>query len=139
MIVYYVDTCIFLNIWKREVGPDPRRPFWKGSEEFLKPHDDEIAISTVVMRELELKLQKEFLELRKGIETVPRLTPDEEIFRRARKIESTERFTLSFYDILHALLAREHSLVLVTRDEKLLAFCRRSGVAAARPEECRGR
>lgn len=53
----------------------------------------------------------------------------------ARKLESHYNFEISFYDLVHIMLAKRLSLVLVTRDEQLLKIAREQGVRAHKPEE----
>lgn len=61
------------------------------------------------------------------------LSDDE--FKQARKIESDLRYEVSFYDIIHMILAKKSRSVLITRDRKLIAAAGQYGITAKRPEE----
>lgn len=53
----------------------------------------------------------------------------------ARKIESETDFEISFYDIIHLVLARKTNSALITRDSKLLEAAKRYSINAGKPED----
>ena len=89
------------------------------------------------MKELEFVLtQKEFKEKRKLFNCLPfkKTSISTEEIRRARKIESELRYEISFYDIIHILLALKTNSILVTRDKMLLISAKKYSVTAKKPE-----
>jgi len=53
----------------------------------------------------------------------------------ARKIEAEINYEISFYDIIHMLLAKQADAILITRDQKLIKIAARYGVEAKAPED----
>ena len=132
---YYVDTCIFLNIWEQEIGPDPKKPFWKGSTEFIKKAmiEKSLHLSSVVLKELRHTTDDYSQEKSYLLEEAKILAVLKEDAPFARWIE--KKFPLSEEDALHYVLAKRHQLILITRDKKLLSFANKHGVIAYQPEE----
>jgi predicted nucleic acid-binding protein len=77
-----------------------------------------------------------FNELRKTAIVRP---ATDALVSRARHIESEERFNISFYDILHMLIAEKEEAMLITRDRKLLELAQKHHILAATPERARYR
>ena len=139
---YYVDSCIYLNLWQKEGDESKGIPYWKLAQEFLDKSDSEgstIYYSGFILKELKYKLPKDiFREKRKMFNESPflkRVVIDDLTFREARRLESETEYRHGFYDILHTLLAKRTGSVLVTRDKGLIAFARSLSVVAKRPEE----
>jgi len=82
--------------------------------------------------------REEFYKKKLMFESSPnfsRLILSKEEFEEARKIERETRSEISFFDIIHILLARKSNSVLVTRDKKLIYIAARYKVSAKKPEE----
>ncbi|HIH24852.1 TPA: PIN domain-containing protein [Candidatus Woesearchaeota archaeon] len=136
---FYIDTCVFLNVWKKEIGPIPRWSLWRRSNEFLTfaLQHHTVITSQAVIRELQFQLPPTTFKEKKAdifASGITVLQVPEQLASIARKIESEEQFSISYYDILHVLIAQEQSAILVTRDRKLLSLAKRKGVAAGTPE-----
>ena len=58
---YYVDSCIWLNLFKKEGDPTKGVPYWQLAKDFLK-QNNQIIISTIVLKELSYKLNELFDE-----------------------------------------------------------------------------
>lgn len=139
---YYVDTSIWLNLFKKEGDPTKGVPYWQLAKEFLErvmfSEQDEIVYSGIILRELQIKLgdkyheKREFLEGEQKFVNVEVLQEDK-VF--ARTLESHYNFEVSFYDVLHLAIAKRLNLVLVTRDAQLLEIAQENGVVSKKPEE----
>lgn len=82
--------------------------------------------------------QEEFNRKRELFESSPnfkRIFLSKEEFNLAREIEKESNHEVSFYDIIHILLAKKTNSILITRDRKLLEFSKKYSVIAKRPEE----
>jgi len=140
---YYVDACIWLNLFKKEGDPAKGVPYWQLANEFvgrvMLSKNDEIIYSGIVLRELQIRLEVQaYQERRRWLEEEPKFIKvdiSNEDKAAARKLESRYDFEISFYDLLHTVLAKRFGLVLVTRDEQLLKVARENGVHAFKPEE----
>ena len=139
---YYVDTSIWLNLFKKEGDETKGKPYWKIADEFLKlmtnSKNNEIVYSFVVLRELEIKLsrpeygqrKKEIVDERRFICTD--VLQEDKNF--ARKLESEYHFEMSFYDLLHLAVARRIGATIITRDNMLIEVCEENNVPANKPE-----
>jgi len=140
---YYVDTCIWLNLFKKEGDPTKGKPYWQMAEEFLKKailtENCHVFYSAIVLRELQLKLSKEEFELKerqmkaepKFIE-IDALTSDK---IETRKLESHYDFQISYYDLLHLTIAKRLNAVLITRDKQLIYAAQEQSIIARKPED----
>jgi len=137
----YVDSCIYINLWQKEGNEKFGVPYWKIAEDFFENCSKEniiIYYSCFVLKELEFVLaEQEFKEKRKLFDFLPfkKISISTEEISQARKIESELRYEISFYDIIHTLLALKTSSILVTRDKKLLMSAKKYSVIAKKPEE----
>ncbi|MFC1800816.1 hypothetical protein ACFLYT_02040 [Nanoarchaeota archaeon] len=55
---YYLDTCIWLNLFKKEGDAARGTPYWKITEDFIKyieENNKQIIVSTIVLKELSFK------------------------------------------------------------------------------------
>ena len=88
---YYIDTCIWLNLIKREAKG--KKLFWKIAEEFFEQHED-LIISSKVINELENKSLgfKELLE-KHNVNIIETLSDD---IIQARIIESNSHYRIGF-------------------------------------------
>ena len=136
---YYVDTCIWLNLLKKEVNQKNGIQYWKIAEDFIRKIEEKqekIIISTIVLKELyfvaEVKFQtiNEFFKESDFIEII-KTTPED--YELARKWEK-EHEKLSFYDYLHTAIAKRLNMCLVTRDEELILFAK-SYLNVSKPED----
>ncbi len=139
---FYVDTCIYLNLWQKERGVIFGKPFWfiaKEFFEFAKKTDSTIYYSGYLLKEISFLLKPEVfadkLKLFIYSSNFKRISLDKSEFELAQKIEVDNKFTIGFYDILHMLLAKKTGSVLITRDKKLLKMASKYKVIAKKPEE----
>ncbi|MFH1650366.1 MAG: PIN domain-containing protein [Candidatus Woesearchaeota archaeon] len=135
--MYYVDTCVWLNILKDEVrsGVD----FGAIALDFLtrvQGKNCKLAVSPIVLKELQFKLDSSFEKVRiklVRLASVELVAVRDVDYKLARKFES-EHALLSFFDYLHVAIAFRLNFVLVTRDKNLLNFASQY-VEAALPED----
>lgn len=127
---FYLDSCIWLNLFKKEGDPTKGTPYWKIAEdliEHIKEGNNEIIVSPNVLKELSFKAEnifkiiKRFFEDEKYIKMIE-LIEEDKIF--ARKLESKSYFEISFYDCLHIAICKRLNLILVTRDNLLIDFAK---------------
>lgn len=81
---------------------------------------------------------EEFNNKRELFETSPnfkRAFLFSEEYNDARKIESETNYEISFYDIIHMLLAKKTKSIFITRDYKLIEIAERYFVEVKKPEE----
>ena len=136
---YYIDSCIYLNLWQREKGRIGK-PLWKITRDFLKKVEETNSIvyySGFLLKELSFILtESEFIKKRLTFESTPnfkkiKLTLKE--YELAKRIDSKNK--TGFYDTIHLLLAKKSDSLLITRDKKLLKLSKKYGISAKRPEE----
>jgi len=140
-MAFYVDSCIYLNLWKMEVRNGVA--FWKLAKDFferVQRAGEIIYISPFVMKELSFKFDTNTLQY--GLEEIRRSSIFENIdasrddYKEARRLESASGFEISFFDCMHVALAKRIGAILVTRDNKLIDFA--SGFCTVgRPESFR--
>ncbi len=124
---YYIDSCIWLNLFKKEGDETKGIPYWKLAKDFIeqiKDEEDFIIISTITLKELTFKLSERFNEVKQYFQEndfiqIIKTTPED--YEQARQWEQEHRL-LSFYDYLHVAIARRLNLVLITRDRDLIEF-----------------
>ena len=135
----YVDTCIYLNLWQKE--EQDGRKYWKTAELFFEKvgrQKSVIYYSGCILKELQCLLPPiTFEEKKKLFETIPfkKIIVTNVEIERARFIEYKTKGSLSFYDIVHMLLAKKVDASLITRDKKLLALAQEYKIAAGYPED----
>ena len=137
---YYVDTCIYLNLWKKEYNENLQ--LWEFAKDFLEKIEergDVIYYSGFIMKELIFTLSKEeYIKKRKLFNSNPNFIKEvltNEEYEEGRNIEIQLKGEIGFYDILHILLSRKTNSILITRDKKLLEVANRMGIEAKKPEE----
>ncbi len=134
---YYLDTCIWLNLFKKEGDASKGKPYWKIAEEFIKKKEQLITFSPLVLKELEYKINnktkfKEIFKFLKDNFTFIKISiKDYEI---GRKLESKFNYEISFYDCLHIALCKRLNLILITRDKELINYSRKH-ILVKKPEE----
>lgn len=137
---YYVDSSIYLNLWRKEESLD--KNFWKIAKEFFdkcKETGAEICYLGYLLREIQFVLPIE--EYLTRVELFEQKIPFRKINLSIEErsiikiIMKNIKENVSFYDVIHAFLSRKVSAILVTRDKELLKFCRRYKIIADKPEK----
>jgi predicted nucleic acid-binding protein len=137
--LFYVDACIWLNLFKKEGDKTKGKPYWKIANDFIYfiwKSGFLIIVSPFVLREVESKLNhkygmaKDFFDKENYIKPIKAIQED---YLLARKLESLFSYNLSFYDCLHVAICNRIGATLVTRDRDLLKFSR-PYAAAKKPE-----
>ena len=138
---FYVDTCIWLNLFKKEGDPSKGIPYWNMAQDFLKRtlfSEHQIVYSPIILRELQIKLEnKDYQKARSYMEGLKliKIGVGNDDLTIARQLESQYEFSISFYDLIHIALCKKHNLILITRDKKLSEISQANGVHAFKPEE----
>ena len=137
---FYVDTNIYLNLWKKEGDATKGTPYWKLAKDFMDKVEREnsiITFSGLILKELEYKLTSEQFKEKSDLlkSTYQKVEVLEEDYNNARKLESKSRFDISFYDCLHIAVCKRLNLVLVTRHRLMLDFAKSEGLKCGKPEE----
>ncbi len=137
---YYTDTCIYLNLWAKEVDEKGNK-LWEFAKDFFEKVESEDSIiyySGFLLKELMFLLSTEgYLQKRDLFDSSPnfkKVALSKEEYVVAKKI-SRENIEISFYDVIHMLLAKKTNSVLVTRDRLLIQFAKNYLVMAKKPEE----
>lgn len=130
---YYVDSCIWLNLFKNEGDESKGTPYWKIAQDFLEKimfSEHEIVYSGFVLKEIKHKLdddklfkdRHDFMKQEPKFSFVKALDED---YQFARKLESEFNFEISFFDCQHVAICKRLNCILVTRDNKLIEAARR--------------
>ncbi|HLC54011.1 MAG TPA: PIN domain-containing protein [Candidatus Nanoarchaeia archaeon] len=136
---YYLDTCIWLNLFKKEGDEKKGIPYWKLAKYFIErveENNEKIIVSTIVLKEIyfvardKFEFIRNFFKETEFIEIVRTNTGDYDL---AREWESKDK-KLSFYDYLHIAITKRLNADLITRDEELIRFAK-SCVSAFKPED----
>jgi len=139
---FYVDSCIWLNLFKKEGDASKGAPYWKIADSFLKrvmfSDLGEVIYTSVVLREIEHDLNNPslFSEKLKFIRKEGKFLFVEclkEDYALARKLESESEFSISFFDCLNIAVCSRLDAILVTRDNLLIEFSR-GYIQAYKPE-----
>lgn len=137
---YYVDSCIWLNLWQKEESNNGIL-YWKIAKDFLErvrnSANSSLVSSGFVIKELKYqipdeRLFNERLLTLKRFCTLVRATNDD--YALARKFEAEFGFEISFFDCMHAAISKRMGYVLVTRDRKLIQFSKKY-IKVIRPED----
>lgn len=139
---FYVDSCIYLNLWQKESDEKSGILYWKLTKEFFEKIEDKKAVvyySGYLLKELSFILEKEVfnkkLQIFNHSPNFVRVKLSIIEFNLARAIEKESNYEISFFDIIHMLLARKTNSILITRDKKLIEISKRYNVTAKTPEE----
>lgn len=142
MASYYVDSCIYLNLWKHEEEGLFKKRLWKIAKKFFELAEiknEVIYYSGYLLKELSYKLtENEFLKKKKIIDSSPNFLMSSlkhEEYEKARIIERKYNFKIGFFDIIHLLLTEKTDSIMITRDKQLLKFAKNLGISAKLPEE----
>ncbi|MEK6855836.1 MAG: PIN domain-containing protein [Nanoarchaeota archaeon] len=137
---YYVDTCIYLNLWQKEINE--KIELWKLAKDFLEKVDENeevVYYSGFILKELMYLLpNKIYIQKRELFESNSNFIKENltnEEYEEGRKLEIQLNGEIGFYDIMHILIARKTNSILITRDKKLLEVSNRLGIEAKKPEE----
>lgn len=140
MILYYVDSSVWLNLFKKEKNQINNIPYWKIAKDFIekvsKDSDSKIIVSTIILKELsfilkdKFMLAKKFLESSDYIRLIKTIPAD---YNLAREIELETSSVISFYDCLHIAVSKRLNCILVTRDNQMTEIAK-SYINADRPE-----
>lgn len=141
MKCYYVDSCIYLNLWKKEVD-ESGTLLWKFAKEFLEKAEYENSIiyySGYLLKEIMFAFdEKQFIDKLELFNYSPgfkRINLTKEEYEEAQRLKNAITSDISFFDILHALFAKKTGSILITRDELLIEFAKSINVEAKKPEE----
>ena len=140
--LFYVDTCIYLNLWQKEKEETLGIPHWKSAKDFFEKCDNKDSIiyySGFLLRELEFILDSpEFNQKHQLFRQSPnfeRIFLSEGEYNQARIIEYELNYGISFFDVMHMLLAKKSDSILITRDKELLDTAGKYSVIAKQLEE----
>ncbi len=139
IMTFYVDSCIYLNLWQNEVSKKGQL-LWKFALDFFEHIEQEnniILVSGFVVKELSFVLKEEFEKKKQLFDDTSqfkKVSASSGDYANARKLESASKFEISFFDCMHIVLSKKNNATLITRDRKLINFaCNHCSVA--RPEE----
>ena len=136
---YYLDTSIWLNLFKKETNPKGCIPYWKLAKDFIQKveeNSEKLIVSTIVLKEIyfsaneKFNIIKKFLDESDFIEIVKTSPEDYDLAREWERIDGK----LSFYDYLHTAIAKRLNSDLITRDARLIEFAK-SYIRVFKPEE----
>lgn len=133
---YYVDSCIWLNLFKKEGDETKGVPYWKLAKDFIEDENN-IIVSTIVIKELSFKIEEKLnyvMKFFKDNESIKMIKTVPEDYDLARKYEDEEELKISFYDYLHVAISKRLNIPLITRDKDLIAFAKKH-IEVYRPEE----
>lgn len=128
---YYIDSCIYLNLWQKEVNPKTGLKLWKIARDFLQKIEDKeniILFSGFILKEMAYVLKENFNEKRRIFldkDKFKKILAFPEDYEFARKLEKEFNYEISFFDCIHIVLARKEKAILITRDERLISYGRR--------------
>ena len=139
---YYIDTCIYLNLWQKEVDEKPGALLWKFAKDFLEKAETEnltVYYSGYLLKELSFVLEKDIfnkkLQMFNFSPNFKRINLSISEYNSARRIEKESNYEVSFYDIIHMLLTKKTKSLLITRDNKLIDISRKYNLVVKRPED----
>jgi len=135
---YYVDTCIYLNLWKKEI--DEEKDLGELAKNFFEKIENEDSViyySGFLLKELLFLLStEEYLQKRELFDSSPnfkKIILTREEHKLSSKISKDKG--VSLYDAIHMLLAKKTNSILVTRDKELIQLAENYSVEVKRPEE----
>ncbi|MBW2969136.1 PIN domain-containing protein [Candidatus Woesearchaeota archaeon] len=137
---FYVDSCIWLNLFKKEGDPKKGKPYWEIAKDFLEyvsSNGCEIFISSFISKEIFFKAKdifKKFTVFYQEAKYIHVISVEKEDYTFARKLESCSNFEISFYDCLHIIISKRLNAILVTRDRKLIDFAKKY-IIVKKPED----
>ncbi len=142
MSSYYVDSCIYLNLWQKEEVNNKK--LWKYAKEFfvlVSDNEEVIYYSGFLLKELMFILTiEEYLqktELFNSQSNFKKIYLSENEFKLAKEIKKLNS-KISLYDIIHMILTKKTNSILVTRDRDLILLAKYYRVSVRKPEEIIG-
>ena len=137
---YYLDSCIWLNLFKKEGNVLMGVPYWKIAFDFIeniKANGGQIYVSTIVLKELYYILRDKFQKVKdyfKQTSFIEIVKTKNEDYNLARRYENQEGSKISFYDYLHIAIVKRLGCNLITRDNDLIKFAKNK-ILVNKPEE----
>ena len=115
---YYVDTSIWIDLYEDRKGYNNESLgdfAWKLFAD-IKAKKDKLVISDILIRELEMNYSLEEINgmMKPFLDIIEKITFTQEQKDNAKKIANERNIPPG--DALHAILARDHKLILITRD-----------------------
>ncbi len=124
MALYYFDTSIWLDLFEERNEPHlPKSLYASNALKRIILIDDKIIFTTVIIEELKdqgysyEEIQQFFSKI--SLVVIYRPT-NKNLWKRAKDIAKKRNIPIA--DVLHALQAREHHAVLVSRDHHFFAL-----------------
>src|SRR3989344_2092728 len=115
---FYIDTSIWIDLYENRKGfaGEPLGEYALELFALIKANNSTLAISDLLIRELEgYYYSDEINGMMKPFEgIIKRITATMEQRKEAKQIANKRKIPPG--DVLHALLARDHELLLITRD-----------------------
>lgn len=133
MAKYYIDTCIWLNLIKREAKG--KVLFWKHAFDFLEQHSNsKLYISNIVFNELFDNAKSEQINSVLKWNNILMINTTKEDYVFTKKIESNSNYSISFGDCIHIAICLRINATLITRDYLLIQEAKKYKVFAIEPE-----
>ncbi|MBW3019361.1 PIN domain-containing protein [Candidatus Woesearchaeota archaeon] len=125
---FYVDSCIWINLFKKEENKSNGKRYWKIAKEFLKiAKHNKIIISTITLKELSFRLNYKYniaLKFFKHSSNIQIVKTKNSDYNFARKLEFETNCRLSFYDYIHIAITKRLNCILITRDNELITLAK---------------
>ena len=140
---YYLDSCIWLNLFKREGDARKGVPYWEIALNFLENVEEGngvVYVSTIVLKELHFILGKDFWRVQKFFKEsgfINIIKTAREDYDLAREFEEEDSARISFYDYLHVAIAKRLGCYFLTRDQDLIEFAG-DKIEVCKPEDLIG-
>ncbi len=133
---FYIDSCIWLNLFRKEGDESKGIPYWIYAKQFLEK-DYQIIVTPLIIREVSFKLRDKLtaiIQFFKDHEFIRIIKVESKDYELARIYEKEDTYNLGFYDYLHVAIARRLDIPLITRDKELIIFARKY-IQVYKPEE----
>ncbi len=134
---YYIDTCIWLNLFKKEGDETKGEPYFKIAHKFIEKETRNILYSGIILKELEFILNDEikFKQKKQFFRDFFKFIKITDMdYDLARKYEFENNFVISFYDYLHIAICKNNNFILITRDKEMALFAK-NYIEVKKPEE----
>lgn len=138
---FYVDTCIYFNLWKKEID-EKGNPLWLFAKNFFEAaniNNSNIFYSGFILKELLFVLStEEYLEKRNFVEEnkiFEKVFLTQEEYQKATKLKNKINTDCSLFDIIHIILADKTNSTLITQDKELLTLANYLHITAKKPED----
>jgi predicted nucleic acid-binding protein len=138
---FYVDSCIYINLWQKEGNKRFGKPYWKIAKEFFEKYNNNSMfyysgfllkeLKHILIEDIYNKKRKEF----HNAQNFRKLNISTRLLDQAREIEIEIDYKIGFFDIVHMLIAKKSNSILITRDKKLLEVAQEYSILAKKPEE----